>query len=315
MVDHERRIVDLDIEELVIDLCNIRGGFWDHDGELIRSIKQRGIELPLLVRPISANNNVKYGIVCGSRRFNAALEAGLDKVPCIVKAMSDIEAMGRSLEENIHRKDIPQWQEIEWMGEMYELLRQDSLRWDSDREFTSMDARYDEIVNRTGLNKNRVREYVRVAIHLPEEVRALLRPREDRSRSQEERLQGILFRTQSPSGTLTLFKALLILNELKGYSDEKQVEFAVYILDKTRELSQKLVELVKENPYKNLQELEQSLRKESDVIYRNIGFDKEIFKALQKACLHKQKDIRVLNQEIVREWLIKNFYLSSKKKR
>jgi len=313
MAEHERRIVDIDIEELVTDLCNIRGGFWDHDEELIRSVKQRGIELPLLVRPISPINKVKYGIVCGSRRFHASLDAGLDKVPCIIKVMTDIEAMGRSLEENIHRKDIPEWQEIEWIGEMFELLRKDSLRWDSDRKFTSMEARYDEIINRTGLNINRVRDYVRVAVYLPEEVKALLRPRDDRSRAQEERLQRILSRTQSPSETLTLFKALLILNELKGYSAEKQVEFATYILNKTQDISKKLVELVKENPYKNLQELEKSLRKEPDIIYRNIGFDKEIYGALTKACMHKQKKIRDLTKEIVREWLIKNLYLSQKK--
>lgn len=315
MGELERRIIDLDIEELVIDLCNIRGGFWDHDDGLIRSIKQRGIELPLLVRPISANDKVKYGIVCGSRRFNAALEAGLDKVPCIVKAMTDIEAMGRSLEENIHRKDIPEWQEIEWIGEMYELLRQDSLRWGSDRKFASMEARYDEIINRTGLNKKRVREYVKVAIYLTEEVRALLRPREDRSKDQEERLTRILFRMQSPSRTLTLFKALLIFNELKDYPVEKQVRFAAYILDKKRDISQKLVELVKEYPHKDFQELEQSLRKEPNVIYRNIGFDKKIYDALTQACMHKQKEIRDLNQEIVREWLIKHFYLSNKRTR
>lgn len=309
MVETERKIVAINVEELVVDPCNIRGGFWDQDEELVLSVKQRGIELPLLVRPISETDKVKYGIVCGSRRFNAALEAGLDKVPCIVKVMTDIEAMGRSLEENIHRKDIPEWQVIEWIGEMYELLRQDSLRWGSDRKFTIMDARYDELVRRTGLKTDRVRDYVRVAIYLPEEVRALMKPREDRSLDQEEKLRRILYRTQSPSGTLTLFKALLILNELYDLSVEKQVEVAAYILNKTRDMSEKLVKLVKKYPDKYLQELEQILRKEPDIIYRDIGFDKEIYEALTKACMHKQKEIRDLTKEIIREWLIKNLYL------
>lgn len=307
----KRSIVDINTEELVVDICNIRGGVWDYDEELVRSVKLRGIALPCLARPINTNKKPKYGIVCGSRRFNAALEAGLEKVPCIIQEMTDVEAMGRSLEENILRKDIPEWQNIEWIGSMYELLRKDSLRWDSDRKFTSMDARYDEIVRRTGLNRDKIRDYVRIAVYLPEEVRALMRPREERTKFQEERLRGLLYRTQSPMGALTLYKTLLIFDELNGFPVGKQVEVATYILSKTRDMSKNIIELVKNHPNKDLQEIEQILRKEPDIFYRNIGLDKETKEALDKACLHKQKEITDLMREILQKWLKDNFYLSS----
>jgi len=305
----EIKIDKISVEELIIDQCNIRGGDWDYDEELVRSVRERGIALPLLVRPISTKTKVKYGIVCGGRRFNAALEAGLEKVPCIIQEMIDVEAMGRSLEENIMRKDIPLWQNIEWIGAMYELLRKDSLRWGSDRKFADMDARYDEVVRRTGLNKDKVRDFVRIAIYLPEEIRALLRPREERTSFQEERLQGLLYRTQSPDETLTVYKALLILDELTDFPVRKQVEVAAYILNKTNEMSKEIIELVKKNPDKDLQEIEQILRKEPDVYYKTIGLDKKTLKALSNACLHKQKELPSLMIEILIEWLKKNFYL------
>ena len=219
------------------------------------------------------------------------------------------EAMGRSLEENILRKDIPLWQSIEWIGAMYETLRKDSLRFGSEHKFSKMDARYDELVRRTSLNKDKVRDYVKIALYLPEEVRALLRPREKRTQFQEERLQGILFRTQSPSKTLNLFKAKLIFEELNEFPIEKQVETAAYILPKTNDMAKKLVELVKENPDKDLYKLEQILRKETDALYKNIRFSKEIFEALSQASLNKQKELQDLIVEIVEEWLKKNFYI------
>lgn len=302
-------IVDISVDELQVDECNIRGGVWDYDEELVRSVKERGIALPVLVRPIKTPSKAKYGIVCGSRRFNAALEAGLEEIPCIIKEMSNVEAMGRSLEENVLRKDIPLWQNIEWIGAMYETLKKDSLQLGTEHKFSKMDARYDELVRRTGLNKDKVRDYVKIALYLPEEVRALLRPRERRTQFQEERLRGLLFRTQSPSGTLTVYKATLIFNELNELPIEKQVEVATYILSKTREVSKQIVELAKKNPDKGLLEIERILRKEQDVFYRSVGLDKQTLDALSKACLHKQKEVSDLMREILEEWLRKNLYL------
>ena len=308
----ERKIIELSVDELMVDTCNIRGGTWDYDEELVQSVKHNNISLPLLVRPITTASKAKYGIVCGSRRFNAAIEASLALVPCIVQEMTDAEAMGRSLEENAMRKDIPLWQNIEWVGQMYEVLRQDSLKRGTVHKFAKMDARYDEIVRRTGLNKNKVRDYVKIALYLTEEVRGLIRPREERTQYQEERLQGILFRTQSPSKTLNLFKAKLIFEELKDFPVEKQVQVAAHILTKTNDKAKELVELVTKNlDQDDLYELEQILRKETNQLYKNVRFSKECFEALSQASLDKQKELQDLIANIVEEWLKKNFYLAN----
>ena len=74
--------------------------------ELAANIGEVGILQPLLVRPKGDN----YEIVCGQRRFKAAVLAGLDKVPCIIKEMDDEQAYLAQLTENIQRYDLSDYE-------------------------------------------------------------------------------------------------------------------------------------------------------------------------------------------------------------
>ncbi|HEY6551920.1 MAG TPA: ParB N-terminal domain-containing protein, partial [Vicinamibacteria bacterium] len=56
--------------------------------ELTASIREKGILEPLLVRSIEGR---RFQIIAGERRYRAAVEAGLDEVPCIVRESSDAE--------------------------------------------------------------------------------------------------------------------------------------------------------------------------------------------------------------------------------
>jgi ParB family transcriptional regulator, chromosome partitioning protein len=71
-------------------------------GDLVESIKEKGILEPILARPIGG----RYELVVGSRRFEAAKIAGLKKIPAIVRPMTDEEAIIVSLVENIQRRDV-----------------------------------------------------------------------------------------------------------------------------------------------------------------------------------------------------------------
>ncbi|MDG6898740.1 MAG: ParB/RepB/Spo0J family partition protein, partial [Nitrososphaerota archaeon] len=71
-------------------------------GDLVDSVKEKGILEPVLARPIGG----RYELVVGSRRFEAAKVVGLKKVPAIVRPMTDEEAIIVSLVENIQRRDI-----------------------------------------------------------------------------------------------------------------------------------------------------------------------------------------------------------------
>lgn len=70
--------------------------------ELADSIKQVGLLEPIIVRPYEG----EYQVVVGERRYRAAHQAGLDKVPVIIRGYSDDEVMELNLIENIQREDL-----------------------------------------------------------------------------------------------------------------------------------------------------------------------------------------------------------------
>ena len=69
---------------------------------LADSIRAAGVLQPLLV----VEENGRYRIVAGERRFRAARIAGLDTVPCIVREFSAEEQMEAALIENLQREDL-----------------------------------------------------------------------------------------------------------------------------------------------------------------------------------------------------------------
>jgi ParB family transcriptional regulator, chromosome partitioning protein len=71
--------------------------------ELAASIKEKGIIQPVLVEK---NNDDSYTIIAGERRFRAAKLAGLERIPVIVKSLTETEKMEYALIENIQREDL-----------------------------------------------------------------------------------------------------------------------------------------------------------------------------------------------------------------
>ncbi len=70
---------------------------------MVESIKEKGILQPLLVRKSSSG---KYEIIAGERRFRGATEAGIQKVPVIVREFTDQEVLEVALIENIQRENL-----------------------------------------------------------------------------------------------------------------------------------------------------------------------------------------------------------------
>jgi len=77
--------------------------------ELISSIREKGVLEPLLVRKVGG----RFQIIAGERRYRAAIEAGLDEVPCVVRESSDAEMMELALVENLQRKDLTAFEEAD----------------------------------------------------------------------------------------------------------------------------------------------------------------------------------------------------------
>lgn len=71
--------------------------------DLTASIKQHGVLQPIIVTP---NRGVGYKIVAGERRYRAAKMAGLDKIPALVRTLTDQHKLELSLIENLQRADL-----------------------------------------------------------------------------------------------------------------------------------------------------------------------------------------------------------------
>ena len=77
---------------------------WDEDKmqELAASVRERGVIVPLKVRPVGD----EYEIIYGHRRVEAARRAGLVEVPAIIEAADDTESLIQALIENVQREDM-----------------------------------------------------------------------------------------------------------------------------------------------------------------------------------------------------------------
>jgi len=78
--------------------------------ELAQSIKNHGVMQPIVVRPLSGG---RYEIIAGERRWRASQQAGLDKVPALVREVPDEAAIAMALIENIQREDLNPIEEAE----------------------------------------------------------------------------------------------------------------------------------------------------------------------------------------------------------
>ena len=80
--------------------------------ELSNSIKERGIIQPLIVRN-SKDQDSKYELIAGERRWLAAQMAGLHEVPVVVVEADNLKSLEFAIIENVQRKDLNSIEEAE----------------------------------------------------------------------------------------------------------------------------------------------------------------------------------------------------------
>jgi len=73
--------------------------------DLTNSIKERGIIQPIIVRK-SNNENSKFEIIAGERRWLAAQRAGMHNVPVVITEVDDLKSLEFAIVENVQRHDL-----------------------------------------------------------------------------------------------------------------------------------------------------------------------------------------------------------------
>tara|TARA_B100002052_G_scaffold277529_1_gene283099 strand:- start:104 stop:946 length:843 start_codon:yes stop_codon:yes gene_type:complete len=94
------------ISDLVPNKYQPRKSFDESNLEdLTNSIKERGMIQPIIVRK-SSNENSKFEIIAGERRWIAAQRAGLHNVPVVITEADDLKSLEFAIVENVQRHDL-----------------------------------------------------------------------------------------------------------------------------------------------------------------------------------------------------------------
>jgi ParB family chromosome partitioning protein len=121
--------------------------------ELTASIIEHGILQPLVVR-----KSIKgYEIVVGERRFRAAKEAKLDKVPAIVRELSEQQMMELAILENLQREDLNPIEE----GMAYQALME------------KLNLTQEEVAKGLGKSRPHIANHIRL-LSLPPKIQELI---------------------------------------------------------------------------------------------------------------------------------------------
>lgn len=133
---------------------NPRKDFRDDElSELAKSIRNKGLVQPIIVRPVAGG----YEIVAGERRWRAAQKAGLHTVPVIARDLDDKEVLELAIIENVQRADLNAIEEAAGYRELVD-------------QFNYSQEQVSEII---GKSRSHVANTLRL-LKLPESVRALV---------------------------------------------------------------------------------------------------------------------------------------------
>ncbi len=122
--------------------------------ELANSIRSQGVMQPIVVRSIGSG---RYEIIAGERRWRASQQAGLDKIPALVRDVSDEAAIAMALIENIQREDLNPIEEavaLQRLQQEFQLTQQ-------------------QVADAVGKSRVTISNLLRL-IALPEEIKTLL---------------------------------------------------------------------------------------------------------------------------------------------
>jgi ParB family chromosome partitioning protein len=122
--------------------------------ELIASIAEKGIIEPLVVRP----RGDRFQIIAGERRYQAAVQSGLQELPVVIRDVDDTEMLELALIENLQRKDLTPFEESEALHGLAD----------------SCGYTHEDLARRLGKSRSSITESL--ALHaMPGEVRNLCR--------------------------------------------------------------------------------------------------------------------------------------------
>ena len=133
--------------------------------ELVESIQKNGVIMPCIVRP---KENGRYEMVSGHRRKHAAIRAGLDSLPCIVRDLDDIQATILMVDSNAHRPYILPSEKAYAYKMRLEAMKRQGFRSDLTSAPVGQKFSVEQIAENSTDSKTQIQRYVRLTYLIPE---------------------------------------------------------------------------------------------------------------------------------------------------
>ena len=208
----EKDFLELDLDLIQPNSDQPRKNFPEKElKELAQSIRTNGVVQPIIVR----RKGKQYQIVAGERRWRAAQQAQLQKIPSIIREVSDEKLLEIALIENIQRQELNAIEEARAYKNLTEKLG----------------LTHEEVSNQVGKTRTFITNYLRL-LSLPEEVLSLVENQDlsvgharallalDKKKSQIEFALNIIAKSLSVRDTEKAVKGL-ISGEGKPKKDKK----------------------------------------------------------------------------------------------
>jgi len=266
-------VLEVPIDQLVISPCNVRkyrGGF----SELADSIRENGIVQPLVVRQAGD----KYEIVIGSRRYEAAKSIGVQKVPVIVKELSDADALAQSLVENIHKENLTEDEEIDAVSRLYELYKKMKVK-SPQETIAKILGKSQDWVSRRLIARNLLKTY-------------------------EKELYA-------PARKIEISKLVEVGQTAKAIfpkEPDKQIEFIKTVQDLPRKQAREIIKEIKTTPDLSIEEAIKKVQ-EAKPLVLTVEFSPSVAEAISRAAQEKNVSPEQIVKTSVQTWLKSQGYL------
>ena len=212
----------------------------DRMAELVKSIKEYGVLLPVIVRP---KEDGSYEMISGHRRKRACEIAGIKEIKCIVKDLTDDEATILMVDSNIQREEILPSEKAFAYKMKLEAMKHQGKLINNEEEKTSapvvqkLTSR--EVLGETvGESRENIRRYIRLTYLIPElldevdKKRVAFRPAVELSYLSDENQYVVLNKLEYDDISPSLSQAIVLKKmQQEGTITEENIE---KLLDKEK---------------------------------------------------------------------------------
>ena len=182
--------------------------------QLMESIKEYGVIVPILVRPNPIEGEAKYEIVSGHRRFEACKRLGIEDIPVIVRNLDDDEAILAMVDSNLHREQLLPSEKAFAYKMKFDVLKRQGARSDLTSEQVAPKLSTEIIAEQENTSKDTIKRYIRLTklikplLDLVDEGKIALTPAEKLSYLKEEEQRALAELIQDYEATPSLSQAV-----------------------------------------------------------------------------------------------------------